>query len=224
VSYEDAMTFTSSKIALSVALVALNLSACSKNAPPAEDASTETSASEAAPLAPVTESSEQYYVEGVAGGVMVSSVELEAEVVSVDQNLRQAVLRGPEGREVVVSVGKEAVNFYQVKPGDRVKVAIQRELQIYVPEGEQDEPDGTAVAEARAAQGESPAGMVVASSKVSSKITAMDLEARTATLTFEDGSAQTFDVRPDVDMTKYEVGQEVVFLITEMLAIEVETL
>jgi Cu/Ag efflux protein CusF len=244
-------------------------------APPAEAAPTP----EPAPLAAPEESEEQYFVTGMAGGVMVRKIKLQGEVISVDRAERRAVVRGPEGNEVVVNVGEGAVNFYQVEPGDRVDVTMARELAVYVPDdakaadseggaegspevqgragsggasktegaavataspdakakagaekpstedGEtpaaEATPDGTTVAAARAAEGERPAGVVVASSKITTKISKIDTEARTATLTFEDGQEQTFDVRPDVDMSRYKVGQEVVFLITDLLALEV---
>jgi hypothetical protein len=143
----------------------------------------------------------------------------------VDQTKREAVLRGPEGNQVTVRVGKGAVNFYQVKAGDRVNVTIERELVIYVPEKEEPKgQDGTAVMAAGTEKGETPAGAVVATTKVTAKISSMDTKARTATVTFEDGKKETYEVRPDVDMTKYKVGQQVVFLVTEMLALEVAKL
>jgi len=152
---------------------------------------------------------------------MIKTLEIEAEVVSVNQELRQAVLRGPAGNEMTVKVGKDARNFYQVKAGDRVHVAMARELVIYVEDGQQAQPDGTAVAAGRAEEGGTPGGAVVATTKITAKIKALDAKARTATLTFEDGKEEIFEVRPDVDMTKYKAGQSVVFLITELLALEV---
>lgn len=212
---------------------ALSAMGCSKPAPEAKDPSTEAEAppakEEKAPLATPTDTSKEYFVEGVAGGVMVRKIELEAEVIAVDQERREAVLRGPGGKEVPVKVGKDAVNFYQVTPGDRVKVLMARELVVYVPDdkkaaadGEKTPPDGTEVAGARAEKGEAPAGVVVASTKITSKITALNVEGRTATLAFENGETEVFNVRPDVDMKKYSVGQEVVFLVTDLLALEVQ--
>lgn len=210
---------------VAVLVLALELAACSKSAPPAEDASSEQSsdASANAELAEPEVTNDVDYVEGVAGGVMTSTLTFEAAVVSVDQSKREAVLRGPEG-EVTVRVGKEAVNFYQVAPGDRVRVAAVRQLVIAVNEGESAGSDGTAVAAGRAEEGDTPGAAVVATTRITSKITAMDTTARTATLTFQDGSKETYDVRPDVDMTRYQVGQEVVFLMTEALALEVQKL
>jgi|GEM_PF-2322987 len=213
----------------------LSVVGCSKPAPeakePAPEVQAQPEAVEAAPLATPTDSSKEYFVEGVAGGTMIRQIQLEAEVVSVDQEKREAVLRGPGGKETTVKVGKEAVNFYQVAPGDRVNVLMARELTVYVPadpkkstDGKPAEGDGTAIAGARVEDGQKPAGVVVSSTKITSKITALDAKARTATLTLESGEAEVFNVRPDVDMTKYKVGQEVVFLITDLLALEVHKL
>lgn len=196
----------------------LCLSACNKNTPAADT----TAASESTVLPPAQESGEKVYVEGIAGGIMTSTLQLQAEVVSVDQEKREAVLRGPEGNEVVVKVGKNAVNFYQVAPGDKVDVTMMHELVVYVPADEQTTEDGTVAIAAGAQEGDSPAGAIVASSKVTGKVTALDTTARTATLSFEDDSEEEFEVRPDVDLTKYAVGDEVVFMITEMLALEVK--
>lgn len=210
-----------------VLTLVLGLGACAKKAStptetPASDATAQPAAPAPEPLAEPVENEEQYFVEGVAGGAMIKTLELEAEVVSVDQEQREAVLRGPEGNELTVKVGKDARNFYQVKPGDRVLVAMARELVIYVEDGSQKEQDGTVVAAGRAREGATPGGAVVATTKISAKIKALDTKARTATLTFEDGKDETFEVRPDVDMTKYKTGQTVVFLITDLLAVEVK--
>lgn len=210
-----------------VSLLALvTLSACASSTPPAETPAEEAPAKEepaSPPLAPVVQNTDRQFVAGIAGGVMTTTVTLEAEVVSVSQEKREAVLRGPEGNEVTIRVGEGAVNFYQVAKGDRVKVAMARELAVYVPEeGEtKTEADSAQVMGARAKEGDTPAGAVVATAKITSTVEAMDLTARTATLKFEDGHTETFNVRPDVDMTKYKVGQKVVFLITEALALEV---
>lgn len=208
----------------------LSVLACSKpapeaKAPPAEaEAPPEPEAEPEAPLATPVESSKEYYVEGVAGGVMIRKVELEAEVVKVDQTKREAVLRGPGGNEMTVKVGKDAVNFYQVAAGDRVNVLMARELVVYVPGDQKTSPDGTAIAGAGAEKGATPGGVVVASTQITTKISALDAKARTATLAFPDGKSELFNVRPDVDMAKYKIGQEVIFLVTDLLALEVKKL
>src|SRR5690606_41218037 len=113
------------------------------------------------PLAEPVANEEQYVVEGVAGGAMIKTLEIEAEVVSVNQEQREAVLRDKAGNETTVKVGKEARNFYQVQPGDRVMVAMARERVIYVEDGksaeaeQQDAKDGAA---GRTEEGTTPDG------------------------------------------------------------------
>jgi len=58
--------------------------------------------------------------------------------------------------------------------------------------------------------------------RVTGTVTALDPDKRTATLRFEDGSTRTLPVRSDVDLGQRKVGDQVVFQITEMVAISVE--
>ena len=51
---------------------------------------------------------------------------------------------------------------------------------------------------------------------------AIDRTKRTATLRFEDGRTKTFPVRDDIDLSRRKVGEKVVFLVTEMVAISVD--
>lgn len=44
----------------------------------------------------------------------------------------------------------------------------------------------------------------------------------TATVRFEDGTTRTFRVRPDVDLEQRQVGEMVVFHVTERVALRVE--
>ena len=57
---------------------------------------------------------------------------------------------------------------------------------------------------------------------VTAKVTAIDLKQHKATLQFPDGTTKTVRVRKDVDLTKRQVGEEVVIRATEAVAIVVE--
>jgi hypothetical protein len=54
------------------------------------------------------------------------------------------------------------------------------------------------------------------------KVTAVDLKHHTATLQLPDGTSKTFNVRPDVELTKETVGVDVVIRTTQAVAISVE--
>jgi hypothetical protein len=58
--------------------------------------------------------------------------------------------------------------------------------------------------------------------QVTATVTAIDPEKRTATLRFEDGSARTFPVRRDVNLSRRKLGEKVVFRVTELIAISVK--
>jgi hypothetical protein len=54
------------------------------------------------------------------------------------------------------------------------------------------------------------------------KITSVDLKRHTATLQLPDGTSKTFNVRPDVELTKETVGVDVVIRVTAAVAVSVE--
>jgi hypothetical protein len=189
--------------------------ACAKKTPPPADAS-----DQSPPEPSAAADSRQSYVEGIAGGVMSSSMTIDATIVSVDLENHAVVLEGPEGNQLTVFVGKDAVGIYEVEPGDQVEINVFRELLVYVDGAANSETDGTSVS----TESNDTGGSVIETSKVTTTIVSMDQAARTATLSLPDGSQATFEVRPDVDMTQYSVGEQVVFLLTDMLAVGVKML
>jgi Cu/Ag efflux protein CusF len=70
--------------------------------------------------------------------------------------------------------------------------------------------------------GAKPGGVTANTEEITAKVKAINLKHRKATLQFPDGTSHTFTVRPDVDMTKHAVGDEVVIRATEAVAISVE--
>ena len=53
---------------------------------------------------------------------------------------------------------------------------------------------------ALAPKGAKPGGIMAATTQVTAKVTAIDVEHHKATLQFEDGTTRTVAVRPDVDL------------------------
>jgi hypothetical protein len=159
---------------------------------------------------------------GVAGGTVVNTTKIYAKVVRVDSSDRNVTLMDAEGNTFDVKAGPAAVNLDQVKPGDLVKVTLTQQLVVSV------NPKGTVTPEAGAglvalAPKGAPAGGIVAGTRtVTATLIAMDIPGRVATLKFSNGNIRNFPVRPDVDMAKYKVGQQVVVRLTEMVAIDLE--
>ena len=71
-------------------------------------------------------------------------------------------------------------------------------------------------------QGEKPGAVMVGTKEVTATLQSMDETEREATLLFPDGSSQTYSVRPDIDMTKAKLGQQVTIRTTDSIAVLVE--
>ena len=160
--------------------------------------------------------------EGVPGGVTVNTVEVIAKVVAVDTKNRKVTLLLADGEKETVKVPPEAVNFDQVKVGDMVKATLTEEVVVYIDNEGAAVPDGYAAGVALAPKGAQPGGIVAEAVKVTATVTAIDQTKRTATLRFDDGTMETLAVRDDIDLSKHKVGEKVVFIVTEMVALSVE--
>jgi hypothetical protein len=162
------------------------------------------------------------YAEGVAGGVIVQTLEITARVAAINHASRKVTLVSPDGIKQTVKVGPEAINFDQIRVGDQLKVTATEELVVEMGKPGESADDRAAAVVALAPKGAKPGGLVAETTQISGTVTAIDATKRTATLRFEDGSTKTLPVRSDVDLGKRKVGDQVVFRITEMIAVSVE--
>ena len=160
--------------------------------------------------------------EGVPGRVTVNSLEVSASVTAIDTENRKMTLLLPEGNKETVMVPPEAINFDQIQAGDLVKVTLTEEVVIYLDEEGASVPNKFAAGVALAPKGAKPGGVIAGTVKVTATVTAIDESQRTATLRFDNGTVETFPVRDDIDLSKRKVGEKVVFLVTEMVALSVE--
>jgi len=161
------------------------------------------------------------YEPGVAGGMLVGTIEVSARVTAIDKASRKVTLMRPDGSTFPVQVGPEAVNFDQVEVGDTVNATLTGELVAFVAAEGQDVRDATTADVKRAKKGEQPGGEAIATVRRVGTVVALDHWKRQATLQFADGSVETFPVRPDVDLEARKVGDKVVFEATEKIAIAV---
>lgn len=162
------------------------------------------------------------YQEGTPGGVAVRTRRISATVAAIDAANRNVTLVSPEGIKETVKVGPEAINFDQIRRGDRLNVVATEELVVSLAQPGESTDTGAAGLVDLAPKGTKPGGVVAATARVTGTVTALDLAQRTATLRFEDGSTRTLPVRSDVDLSRRKVGDQVVFRVTEMVAISVE--
>ena len=159
---------------------------------------------------------------GVPGGVTINTVQITATVKAINTDERKVTLTGSDGKDAVVECGPEVVNFPQIKVGDQVKATVTEQLVVSMSPQATAQPDGAAVGVALAPVGAKPGGMVAQTVQVTATVVAIDLKHHRATLEFPDGSKKTVAVRPDVDLTKRAVGEQVFIRATESVAISVQ--
>jgi translation elongation factor P/translation initiation factor 5A len=159
---------------------------------------------------------------GEAGGVRVKTYKETATVTGIDKATRKVTLVTKDGTKSTVKCGPDVANFAQIEVGDQVKAAVTEQLVVFVRRPGEPSGDGAAGVVALAPIGAKPGGVIANTEEITAKVKAIDLKHRKATLLFPDGTSHTFTVRPDVDMTKHAVGDEVVFSTTEAVAISVE--
>jgi hypothetical protein len=138
------------------------------------------------------------YTKGQPGGVRVQTIKITATVTAIDKAKRNATLRTPDGKSLMVKVSPEAVNFDQFRVGDPIIATVtERIVESLAKEG------GT-------------------SGDYTAKVIAIDLEKRTATLQFENGQIETLPIHNDANLSRDMVGRQVVFRVTERIAIWLE--
>jgi len=174
------------------------------------------------PVYPVEESIQITAEEGVAGLSVVETVDMSAKVITIDAENRKLKLLRTDGKEITVSLGKEAVNFDQIKVGDMVSATVAEELIVSVNKQGVSTEEGAAGIIATAPKGQKPGAIMAETFVVTAKVVEIDQDKRTATIQFKDGKTKTIAVRDDIDLSKHKIGEQVVFQITEMIAIKVE--
>lgn len=162
------------------------------------------------------------YQPGVPGGVFVETYKNTATVTAIDAATRKVTLVTKDGRMDTFKAGPEVINFDQIRVGDQVKATVTEQLAVYMAKDNPPASEGEASLVALAPKGAKPGALMANTVQVTAKVTAIDLKHHKATLKLPDGTTKTVAVRPDVDLTQRQVGEEVVIRVTEAVAIAVE--
>ena len=160
------------------------------------------------------------YKNGVPGEVVVQTIKVTATVTGIELVKRKATLKGPDGKQFTVKVGRQAVNFDQVRVGDQVTATVTQKMAVTLEDKAASSGEGATAVVVRAPEGGQPGGLETI--QTTARITAIDVEHREITLQFEDGDTQTFSARPDTDLSRVKLGQRENIRVTEMIAIWVE--
>ncbi len=143
------------------------------------------------------------------------TVQMTATVEAIDMATREVTLRGEDGESQTITVGPEARNLGQVKPGDVVTAEFTRELDIQVFADDGGELGaGTLTAAGRSEQGEMPGGMAVTSEVITAKVAEINLDSNTFKLQWPDGSVEEFVAQNPENLQRADVGDIVVITYT----------
>ncbi len=151
----------------------------------------------------------------------------EATVQAIDYQERTLTLVGPAGKTKTMTVGKEVRNFSQIHPGDAVIAQYQDSVAyVIAPPGTKAPEDMLAIAEARAAQGEKPAGGVASKLVITGLVTGVDVGAHTISIVDPTGGkVRTFTVKNPTYrnmLPSIKAGDKITAVVAEALVVAVD--
>lgn len=150
------------------------------------------------------------------------SVQLTAVVVAVDRENFTVTLQGPQGGMRTLELGPEARRLDEVEVGDTVAVELVQHMDIQVASlGEVQPGQGTMVTVGRAPDDQRP-GLVASETSIDvATVHAIDLEAGTFQLKWDDG-VKEYVARDPENLTRAEVGDTVIVTFTEAVAMQLQ--
>jgi len=159
---------------------------------------------------------------GVPGGVTVDTYQSTATVTAIDTATRSVTVVSPNGAKATFKAGTNVINFDQIHIGDQIRATLTKEVVVFLRPAGEPALDGRVGAIALPVKGEKPGIMMADTVETTATVKAVDLKRHEATLQFPDGTTKTVPVRPDVDLTKARLGQQVVIRSTQAVAFLVE--
>jgi len=160
-------------------------------------------------------------IETADGAIVVDKFTTTATVTGIDAARRELTLMTSNGRRERYKAGPEVVNFDQIRVGDRVKAVLTEEVAVALGKGTA--PVGTSgVGVAVAPVGSMPGGVVVDTSEITAKVTAVDARRHKVTFELPDGTTKTVKAGRKVDLSAVQVGETVTMQVGEGLAVSVE--
>jgi hypothetical protein len=160
---------------------------------------------------------------GVAGSVTEDVFIIEAIVSAVDVPGHRVTLKGPEGREFTFDVSPQIKDLSQLKVGDKVTSTFSRRVFIGVRRDDAPPSETYETTWGTSGPGEKPGRLSAQESKKVGRVVAIDPVNRMADIQFADGVVKRVQVRPDVDLSKYKVGDNVIMRVTTSLTVLSQT-
>ena len=159
------------------------------------------------------------------GRVAAMHARLSAEVTAVDLAKREVTLKGPQGNEVTVTVSPVVKRLDEVKVGDFVRVdyLVSAVAELRKPTAEEAaHPLEIMDVAGRAGADAAPAGGVARQFKVVTTIEALNRPEQTVTVKGPLGRYLTAHVADPERLTKVHIGETIVIVYTEALALSLD--
>jgi len=152
-------------------------------------------------------------------------VTIIASVETINQTNREVTLKGPLGNSVTLTVDQRVKRLNEVKVGDLVRadyyVSFAAELRKPTPE-EAKKPFVQLDAAGKAPPGTSPAAGGLRRFRVVTTIEGLDRPTQTVTVKGPLGNYLTARVADPANLTQMRIGENVVVILTEAIAISLE--
>ena len=162
---------------------------------------------------------------GVMGRLVAERATLVAEVVGINLAKRELTLKGPQGNVETLTADNTVKRLDEVKVGDFVRadylVSVAAEVRPPTPE-EKKHPLVVLDAAGRATPDTAPAGGVARRFKVVTTVEALDRRTQTVTVKGPLGNYVTARVADPARLTKVHIGETIVIVYTEALALSLQ--
>ena len=162
-------------------------------------------------------------IETKDGAIIVDTFTTTATVTGVDAPKRELTLWTPNGHKGTYKAGPEVVNFNQIQIGDEVKAVLTEAVAVSIGKGAA--PIGTSGRSvALAPVGAKPGGVMVETTQITAKVTAVDTRKHKITFQLPNGATETLKAGRKVDLSEVQPGDDVTIQMGEGLMVTVEKL
>jgi hypothetical protein len=160
---------------------------------------------------------------GVAGGVYEHVYVVQSIVTALDRSTRHVELKDSDGDVYTFTARPEIKNLAQLHVGDKVTATFSRRMVVTVRSSNESPSMTRTNLGATARLGEKPGLLAAEETEKVARVTAIDPVKRVADLEFTDGVVKSVPIRPDVDLSRYKVGDNATIRVTTALTVLTET-
>jgi hypothetical protein len=155
---------------------------------------------------------------GEAGGITEEAMTASVTVSAIDPVTRKITLKDAEGDTGSYTAPPEMRNFDQLRVGDHVKATLLARMNIFVDQQGPAEP-AEVKSLTRTPAGEKPGAVLAQTYQTVATVKSIDATKRQAVLEFHNGQLKTIPVHPDVELSRYKPGDNVVIQVTQQLSV-----